>query len=124
MWDAGGLEDADYVLVGYGLPGRAVKKTALDLRAAGEKVGYIRPVTLWPFPQKAFDQISPHVKGIITYEVNTTGQMKFDVAVAIKRAIPQRNVPVYAYYYGVPFGVEKMNTVYRSVISGEMKPEL
>jgi len=124
MYEAGGLEDADYVLVGYGLPGRAAKKTALDLQETGMKVGYIRPITLWPFPQKAFDQVNPGVKGFITYEVNTTGQMKFDVAVAAKVGIRSRNVPIYAYYYGVPFGRDKMHEVFKKVLDGEMKPEL
>lgn len=61
-WEAEYLEDADYVFVAYGLPGRSTKGVVEQLRAEGHKVGFIRPITAWPFPEKAFEAVNPDVK--------------------------------------------------------------
>ena len=97
-WEAVGLEDAEYVFVAYGLPGRVTHGVVNDLRARGEKVGFIRPITLWPFPEKAFLQVGPQVKGFITVELNDNGQMVEDVALTAKRT-GHANVPVYCLPY-------------------------
>ena len=103
-WEAEGLEDADYVLVAYGLPGRVVKGTVRAMRAEGQKVGFIRPITAWPFPVKAFATVNPQVKGFVTVEANATGQMIDDVALAVKKTFKERNIPTYCLtgVYGIP----------------------
>lgn len=52
----------------------------------------IRPITAWPYPEKAFANINPNVKGIITVEENATGQMIDDAALAIKKTHKDRNI--------------------------------
>lgn len=103
-WEDEALKDAEYVFVAYGLPGRAVKGAVRELRAEGRKVGFIRPITAWPFPVKAFAGVNPGVKGFITVEANATGQLVDDVALAAKQGFKGENVPVYclAGIYGVP----------------------
>ena len=55
-WESEGIEDAEYVFVAYGLCGRSTLGAVRELRAEGHKVGLIRPITAWPFPEKAFRQ--------------------------------------------------------------------
>lgn len=76
------VEDADVVCVAYGTTSRIVKNAIVACEAEGLKVGLIRPITLWPFPHKAFDKITDKTKGILTVEMST-GQMIDDVKIAI-----------------------------------------
>lgn len=121
-WEAEGLEDADYVLVAYGLPGRAVKGAVRAMRAEGQKVGFIRPITAWPFPVKAFAAVNPEVKGFVTVEANATGQMVDDVALAVKKTFKEKNVPTYCLtgVYGVPT-LKFIRQGLEDIISGERK---
>ena len=59
----------------------------LAARQRGVKLGLIRPITLWPFPQKAFDGLAGKIKGIMTLELNA-GQMIEDVKLAVSCAMP------------------------------------
>lgn len=121
-WEAEGLEDAEYVFVAYGLPGRSVMGAVRELRSEGAKVGFIRPITAWPFPVRAFAAVNPDVKGFITVEANATGQMIDDVALAAKKVIRERNVPAYCLpcVYGVP-AVKFIKQGYANVLSGALK---
>lgn len=120
-WEANYLDDAEYVFVAYGLPGRSTIGAVEALRAQGEKVGFIRPITAWPFPEKAFEEINPDVKGIITVEANATGQMIDDVALTLKKQ-KRGDIPVYTnpHIFGVP-SQESICEDYHKVKSGELK---
>lgn len=85
-WESFYAEDAEYLLVGYGTCGRIAKSAVLKAREQGHKVGLIRPVTLWPFPQKAFVNLGG-LKGILTVELNS-GQMIEDVKLAVECRVP------------------------------------
>ncbi|MGA2298266.1 MAG: 3-methyl-2-oxobutanoate dehydrogenase subunit VorB [FCB group bacterium] len=75
-------EDAEYIFTGYGLGARICMK-AMELgRAKGYKIGLIRPITLYPFPQKTFYDIAPKIKGILDVELNA-GQMVEDVRLSV-----------------------------------------
>lgn len=116
------VEDADYVFVAFGLPSRVCADTVKRLRSQGEKVGLIRPKIVFPYPFDAFQKVNPHVKGFISVETNDYGQMVQDVALAAKKELPERNVPVYCYAYSV--GVPRVGEVidfYHGVLSGEKK---
>ncbi len=77
------LDDAEYVFTGYGLVSRIALK-AMDLgRAIGYKIGWIRPITLFPFPKKIYAEIAPKVKGILDIEMNA-GQMVEDVRLSVE----------------------------------------
>lgn len=121
-WEAEGLEDAEYVFVAYGLPGRATQGAVRELRVQGHKVGFIRPITAWPFPVNAFAQVNPKVKGFITVEANATGQLVDDVALAGKKVIRDRNIPAYCLpcVYGVP-GLKFVKQGFDKVRSGGLE---
>ena len=86
-WEAFHADDAEYLIVSYGTTGRISKSTVLNARAKGIKLGLIRPITLWPFPKKAFEPLMDQLKGIVTVELNT-GQMIEDVQLATQCKIP------------------------------------
>lgn len=85
-WETFHTEDAEYLIVGYGSCGRIAKSAVLNARKKGIKVGLIRPITLWPFPVKAFDNLE-NVKGVLTVELNA-GQMIEDVKLAVNCKAP------------------------------------
>ena len=120
-WEDGYLEDADYVFVAYGLTGRSVIGAVEYLRSQGEKVGFIRPITVWPFPEKAFDKINPNVKGVLTVEANATGQLIDDVALTLKRQ-KRGHVPVFTnpHIWGVPSRKMILDD-YKGVLQGTLK---
>ncbi|MBV7274348.1 3-methyl-2-oxobutanoate dehydrogenase subunit beta [Clostridium sp. PL3] len=106
--EAGYLDDAEYVFVAYGLPGRSTKGAVEQLRRDGYKAGFIRPITAWPFPTDVFKQLNPDLKGLITVEANATGQLVEDVALTAKKVIVQ-NIPIYCLTYG--YGIPAMKTI-------------
>jgi len=76
------LEDAEYIFTAFGLVSRIALK-AMDLgRQKGYKIGWIRPITLFPFPKKIFEEVAPKVKGILDIEMNS-GQMVEDVKLSV-----------------------------------------
>jgi len=77
------MEDAEYVLTGYGLGARICKKVVEIGREKGYKIGLIRPITLFPFPKKVFAEIATKVKGILDVEMNS-GQMVEDVKLSVE----------------------------------------
>ncbi|MDD3137896.1 MAG: 3-methyl-2-oxobutanoate dehydrogenase subunit beta [Lachnospiraceae bacterium] len=120
-WEDEGIEDADYVFVAYGIPGRSTLGAVRALREEGHKVGLIRPITTWPFPEKAFNKINPNVKGVITVEANATGQLVDDAALYTKKAL-ENNVPIYAlpFVYGIP-PIKEIKEKYHQIVAGEIK---
>jgi 2-oxoglutarate ferredoxin oxidoreductase subunit alpha len=71
-------EDADLVIVAFGLTGR-IARTAVDvLRAAGRKAGLIRPISLFPFPVDGFRPLVKRPRRYLVVEMNA-GQMVEDV---------------------------------------------
>ena len=75
-------KDADIILVAYGTTSRIAKTAMAKAREKGLKVGLIRPVTLWPFPTKAFDAVCDGKKKFLTVEMSM-GQMVEDVKLAV-----------------------------------------
>ena len=98
-WEAVQTEDAEIVLVAYGISSRVAKSAVRMARREGMKLGLIRPVTLWPFPQKAFDALGAQVKGFLCVEMSILGQMRDDVVLASGGAKP---VEVYSEFANVP----------------------
>lgn len=75
------LEGAEVVLVAYGTIARICKSAMEELEKEGIKVGIIRPITIWPYPFKAFDEIDATTKELLVCEMNA-GQMIDDVRIA------------------------------------------
>ncbi|NLY72470.1 MAG: 3-methyl-2-oxobutanoate dehydrogenase subunit VorB [Tissierellia bacterium] len=79
-WENQDLEDAEVVIVAYGTTARIAKTAIENLKAKGINVGLIRPITLWPFPEKAFEELSSTTKDLLVAEMSM-GQMTDDVKI-------------------------------------------
>ena len=80
-------EDADYLIVAFGSMAR-ISETAVDMaREKGIKAGILRPITLFPFPEKEIAALTNQVKGVLTVEMNA-GQMVEDVRLAVNGKVP------------------------------------
>ena len=83
------LEDAEYVVVAYGIAARVAKEAINTLREEGYKVGMIRPITLYPFPKASLDNLDySKVKGIIDVEMTIPAQMRDDIELQVKGRCP------------------------------------
>jgi pyruvate/2-oxoacid:ferredoxin oxidoreductase alpha subunit len=75
------LEDAEEVIIAYGIVAR-IARTMVDLaRAQGVRAGLLRPITLWPFPVMAIDALGAQTRALHVYELSN-GQMVQDVKLA------------------------------------------
>jgi 2-oxoglutarate ferredoxin oxidoreductase subunit alpha len=107
-------ENADLVCVAYGTTARIVKDCIKTLKKEGINIGLIRPITLWPYPKKAFDEIDEATKNVLTIEMSE-GQMVDDVDIALKGKLP-------SHFYGrsggmVPQKVDIINKI-KEIIGG------
>lgn len=98
-WESVCTEDAEIVLVAYGISSRVSKEAVKVARRRGLKLGLIRPITLWPFPKKAFDALGEQVKGFLCVEMSILGQMRDDVVLACGN---RRPVEDYGEFANVP----------------------
>lgn len=91
------VDDADIIVVAYGASSR-VSRSAVDMaRRNGIKAGLVRPITLWPFPEKAVSRAAEKAKALLTVEMST-GQMVDDVRLAAAGRAP---VEFYGRYGGI-----------------------
>lgn len=72
------MDDAEYVILSYGGSARIAEWTVNHLRSEGQKVGFFRLITAWPFPENKIRDIAKKVKGIVVVEINL-GQMVLEV---------------------------------------------
>ena len=89
-WDMKDCEDAELVITAYGTPARIALSALETLRAEGIKAGLFRPITLWPYPEKALHDLAgqDHVKAILDVEMSAGGQMIDDVRLAVEGQKP------------------------------------
>jgi Pyruvate:ferredoxin oxidoreductase and related 2-oxoacid:ferredoxin oxidoreductases, alpha subunit len=80
-------EDAEYLLVAYGSMARICEATVEEARAQGIKLGLLRPITLFPYPEKALEQMLPRLKGIMSVEMSA-GQMVEDIRLVSNGRVP------------------------------------
>ena len=83
MYEEFMMDDADICIVAFGIAARVCKNAIVEARKQGVKVGMIRPITLWPFPDKALKAAAQKCKAFISVELNM-GQMIDDVKLAIE----------------------------------------
>jgi 2-oxoglutarate ferredoxin oxidoreductase subunit alpha len=72
------MEDADIVIVSYGISVRTGLSAVDRAREMGYKAGLLRLITVWPFPESMIREIAARVKGLITVEINL-GQVHYEV---------------------------------------------
>jgi len=80
-------EDADMVVVAFGLMARIAKRAVMEARKTGIKVGLIRPITLWPFPDTEIIKTAQTAKRFLSVEISM-GQMIEDIRLAVAGRVP------------------------------------
>jgi 2-oxoglutarate ferredoxin oxidoreductase subunit alpha len=115
------LDDAEYVIIGFGTAGRVALSAVRQARQKGLKIGLLRPITVSPFPAGAIEQLVKRVQGFLVVEMNT-GQMLEDVRLAVQGRVP---VEFYGRLGGVvPFPGEIMNEIERVIAAkGRVEPD-
>jgi 2-oxoglutarate ferredoxin oxidoreductase subunit alpha len=86
-FEAQHTDDAEVIVVAFGTVARFVRHVVRELRAEGVRVGYFRPITLWPFPSEALVQAAEGTGRIAVLEQNG-GQMVDDVRLAVLGRAP------------------------------------
>jgi 2-oxoglutarate ferredoxin oxidoreductase subunit alpha len=86
-WKGYYLDDAEYVVVGFGTAGRIALSAVRAAREQGVKVGLLRPITLAPFPAEILEELTEKVKAFLVVEMNT-GQMLEDVRLVVRGRKP------------------------------------
>jgi pyruvate/2-oxoacid:ferredoxin oxidoreductase alpha subunit len=86
-WETYRAEDAEVLLVGYGIISRVLRSTVDLARQHGVKAGLFRPISLWPFPSKALAEAAKNVQKLMVVELST-GQMVEDVRLAVNGRKP------------------------------------
>lgn len=86
-WEEYLTEDADILLVAYGASSRASRSAVAEARKKGVRVGMLRPVTLWPFPEKRIRELSQKASSVLVVEMSM-GQMVEDVRLAVECMLP------------------------------------
>jgi len=95
-YEAHDTEDADIIISSYGTTSRVVESAVKTLREEGYKVGVIRPITLWPFPVKAYKE-AKNAKAFLSVEMSM-GQMVEDIKLATEGRAP-------VYFFGRTGGI-------------------
>ena len=83
MYEEYMMDDAEICIAAFGIASRVAKNAIVEARKEGIKVGMIRPITLWPFPNKPFESASEKAHTFISVELSM-GQMIEDVKLASK----------------------------------------
>ena len=86
-YEAYRTEDAEVVLVGYGIVSRLLQTVVDLMRDDGYKVGLLRPITLWPFPKPQLSELADRVKAFFVVEMSN-GQMVDDVRLVVNGREP------------------------------------
>ena len=86
-WELYDADDADILLVGYGITSRILRSAVEEARSQGQHVGLFRPITLWPFPSEALARVAANVQKILVVELSN-GQMVEDVRLALNGKVP------------------------------------
>lgn len=86
-WEEEMTDDAELLLVAFGTVGRICKSVLRSARRAGLKVGLLRPISLWPFPEERLLELAGQVQRILVVEMNA-GQMLLDVQAAVQGRAP------------------------------------
>jgi 2-oxoisovalerate ferredoxin oxidoreductase alpha subunit len=80
-------DDAEVLLVGYGIVSRVLRSAVEHARQHGLRVGLFRPITLWPFPAKALAEAASRVRTVLAIELSN-GQMVEDVRLSLDGRVP------------------------------------
>jgi 2-oxoglutarate ferredoxin oxidoreductase subunit alpha len=85
--EVGLVDDAETIVVAFGSTAKFVKYAIQQLREEGLKVGYVRPITLWPFPYDSLRAAAAGARVVGSFEISS-GQMVDDVRIGVAGAAP------------------------------------
>jgi 2-oxoglutarate ferredoxin oxidoreductase subunit alpha len=85
--ETGFLDDAETVIVAFGSPAKFVKYAIKALRAEGHRIGFVRPITLWPFPYEAVREAAASARRVGSFELSA-GQLIDDIRIGVAGAAP------------------------------------
>ncbi|MFI5110404.1 MAG: 3-methyl-2-oxobutanoate dehydrogenase subunit VorB [Terriglobales bacterium] len=80
-------DDAEVLVVGYGIVSRVLRSAVEQVRKFGLRAGLFRPITLWPFPSKALAAAAARCRSVLVVELST-GMMVEDVRLALDGRVP------------------------------------
>lgn len=87
------MKDAEIVVVSYGSTARSARQAVIEARKEGIKAGYLRLITLWPFPDSYLKRIADKIpKGIIVPEMNV-GKMVREVERSVGTQVEVLSLP-------------------------------
>ena len=89
--ETGHLDDAELVVVAFGFPGRFAKYAVRLARERGLRVGFVRPISLWPFPSDVIARAAVRARAVAVFELNA-GQMVEDVELAVRGRAPVHSI--------------------------------
>jgi 2-oxoisovalerate ferredoxin oxidoreductase alpha subunit len=103
-------DDAEILLVGYGITSRILRSAVEEARREGLRAGLFRPISLWPFPAEALAAAAAHVQKVFVLELSN-GQMVEDVKLTLNGKVPVE-------FYGRTGGnVPSVEEVYGEVVA-------
>jgi len=118
-WEETETADAEVLTVAYGTAARLCKEAVKLGRRQGLKLGLLRPITLWPFPEEALKKAAQGCKGVLAVELSH-GQMFEDVKLSVNGGPP-------VYFYGRAGGnlplVSRILGLSRAMAEGKPVPE-
>ena len=85
------MDDADVVVLAYGITSRCVRRSVELARKDGVKAGLFRLITAWPFPEDKVRELATRIKAFVVPEINL-GQMVHEVERAVAGRIPVKGV--------------------------------
>jgi len=101
-WEEFETDDAELLVTAFGSAARIAKTAIMMAREEGLKVGLLRPITLFPFPEKAYALLTGECKRVLDIELST-GQMIEDVRLSVAKDTE-------VYFYGRPPGAGSLPT--------------
>jgi 2-oxoglutarate ferredoxin oxidoreductase subunit alpha len=110
------VDDADIVLVAYGIVARIARGAIERARQEGVKAGLIRPITLWPFPSEQISKVADKLPIFLVVEMSC-GQMVEDVRLAVSGKAP-------VVFWGRPGGgIPTVEQVFEKIQELTIKPK-
>lgn len=115
MYESTAKEGDEIAIAAYGTPSRIVRNAITELKKQGINACLVRPITLWPFPDKAFVELPKSVKAVLTVELSM-GQMVQDVKLAVNGRLP---VHFYGRCGGMIFDPSEIVNKVKEILKGE-----
>jgi len=78
MLDEENTDDAEVIIISFGSVSRSAKTAYKKAREQGIKAGFLRLITIWPFPEKRIEELAKKIKGFVVAEINY-GQLVYEV---------------------------------------------